>query len=174
VPRPKGDTCDDLIDAVDWAIAQQIADPARVAIMGGSYGGYTALVGLTFTPDKFACAIDLVGISNLVTFLNTIPEYWMTWKLRWKVPVGDYTTEAGLRFLEERSICSGLRGFDAHVVRALADQQRPHDTVGAIEAMTGPGRVSSTYRAGGRRCRPALPVAMASHRRRSLARRCGG
>jgi dipeptidyl aminopeptidase/acylaminoacyl peptidase len=94
---------DDLIDAVDWAIARQIADPAHLAIMGGSYGGYAALVGLTFTPEKFACAIDLVGISNLVTFLNTIPEYWMTWKLRWKVPVGDYTTEAGLRFLEERS-----------------------------------------------------------------------
>ena len=94
---------DDLIDAVDWAIAQQIADPARVAIMGGSYGGYAALVGLTFTPEKFACAIDLVGISNLVSFLNTIPEYWMTWKSLWKVRVGDYTTETGLRFLEERS-----------------------------------------------------------------------
>ena len=59
---------DDLIDAVDWAIAQGIADPARVAIMGTSYGGYSALVGLTFTPEKFACAVDLVGISNLVTF----------------------------------------------------------------------------------------------------------
>jgi dipeptidyl aminopeptidase/acylaminoacyl peptidase len=94
---------DDLIDAVDWAIAQGIADPARVAIMGGSYGGYAALVGLTFTPEKFACAIDLVGISNLVSFLNTIPEYWMTWKSLWKVRTGDYTTEAGLRFLEERS-----------------------------------------------------------------------
>ena len=94
---------DDLIDAVDWAIAQQIADPARVAIMGTSYGGYSALVGLTFTPEKFACAIDLVGISHLVSFLNTIPEYWMTWKSLWKVRVGDYTTETGLRFLEERS-----------------------------------------------------------------------
>ena len=94
---------DDLIDAVDWAIAHGIADPARVAIMGGSYGGYAALVGLTFTPEKFACAIDLVGISNLVTFLNTIPEYWLTWKSLWKVRVGDYTTDAGLRFLAERS-----------------------------------------------------------------------
>jgi dipeptidyl aminopeptidase/acylaminoacyl peptidase len=94
---------DDLIDAVDWAIAQQIADPARVAIMGTSYGGYAALVGLTFTPEKFACAVDLVGISNLVTFLNAIPEYWMTWKSLLKVRTGDYTTETGLRFLEERS-----------------------------------------------------------------------
>jgi len=94
---------DDLIDAVDWAIAQDIADPDRVAIMGGSYGGYAALVGVTFTPEKFACAVDIVGISNLVTFLNTIPEYWMTWKSIWKVRVGDYTSEAGQRFLQERS-----------------------------------------------------------------------
>jgi len=58
---------DDLIDGVDWAIARGIADPTRVGIYGGSYGGYSALVGLTFTPEKFACAIDLFGISNLVT-----------------------------------------------------------------------------------------------------------
>jgi dipeptidyl aminopeptidase/acylaminoacyl peptidase len=94
---------DDLIDAVDWAIAHEIADPARVAIMGTSYGGYSALVGLTFTREKFACAVDLVGISNLVTWLNAIPEYWMTWKSLMKGRVGDYTTEAGRRFLEERS-----------------------------------------------------------------------
>ena len=86
---------DDLIDAVDWAIAEGIADPARVGIMGTSYGGYAALVGLTFTPEKFACAVDLVGISNLVTFLNTIPEYWQTWKSQWKIRTGDYTTEEG-------------------------------------------------------------------------------
>jgi dipeptidyl aminopeptidase/acylaminoacyl peptidase len=94
---------DDLIDSVDWAIAQKIADPARVAIMGTSYGGYSALVGLTFTPEKFACAVDLVGISNLVTWLNTIPAHWTTWKPLLKVRTGDYTTEAGQRFLEERS-----------------------------------------------------------------------
>jgi dipeptidyl aminopeptidase/acylaminoacyl peptidase len=94
---------DDLIDAVDWAIAHQIADPDRVAIMGTSCGGYSALVGLTFTPEKFACAVDLVGISNLVTWLNTLPAYWVTWKSLLKVRVGDYASEAGLRFLEERS-----------------------------------------------------------------------
>lgn len=94
---------DDLIDAVDWAVAAGIAEPDRIAIMGASYGGYAALVGLTFTPERFACAVDIVGISNLVTFLNTIPEYWVTWKSEWKVRTGDYTTEAGRRFLEERS-----------------------------------------------------------------------
>src|SRR5262249_12431030 len=87
----------------DWAIAQGIADPARVAVMGTSYGGYSALVALTFTPEKFACAVELVGISDLVTFLNTIPEYWVPWKSLWRVRVGDYTPETGLRFLEERS-----------------------------------------------------------------------
>lgn len=94
---------DDLIDAVDWAIAEGIADPSRIAIMGGSYGGYAALVGLTFTPEKFACAIDLVGISNLVTFINTIPEYWKPWKSLWKTRMGDFDTPEGLQFLEERS-----------------------------------------------------------------------
>jgi dipeptidyl aminopeptidase/acylaminoacyl peptidase len=94
---------DDLIDAVDWAVAADIADPDRIAIMGTSYGGYSALVGLTFTPEKFACGVDIVGISNLMTFLNTIPEYWTPWKSLWKVRMGDYTTEAGQRFLEERS-----------------------------------------------------------------------
>ncbi|PRC43726.1 S9 family peptidase, partial [Mycobacterium sp. ITM-2017-0098] len=64
---------DDLIDAVDWAVDQGIADPDRVAIFGGSYGGYAALVGVTFTPDVFAAAIDYVGISSLVNFMRTLP-----------------------------------------------------------------------------------------------------
>jgi dipeptidyl aminopeptidase/acylaminoacyl peptidase len=94
---------DDLLDAVDWAIARGVADPKRVAIYGASYGGYSALVGVTFTPDKFACAIDLFGISNLVTFMNAIPPYWKPWQALWKARMGDYTTEAGQRFLQERS-----------------------------------------------------------------------
>ncbi|MBI4717820.1 MAG: S9 family peptidase [Planctomycetes bacterium] len=67
---------DDLIDAVNWAIAEGIADPKRVAIYGGSYGGYATLVGLTFTPDVFCCGVDIVGPSNLITFMETIPPYW--------------------------------------------------------------------------------------------------
>jgi dipeptidyl aminopeptidase/acylaminoacyl peptidase len=94
---------DDLIDGVDWAIARGVADPARIAIYGASYGGYSALVGVTFTPDRFACAVDLFGISNLVTLMNTVPPYWKPWQAIWKVRMGDYTTEAGQRFLEERS-----------------------------------------------------------------------
>jgi dipeptidyl aminopeptidase/acylaminoacyl peptidase len=94
---------DDLIDAVDWAVARGIADEKRVAIFGGSYGGYAALVGVTFTPEKFACAVDLFGISNLLTFLRAIPDYWKPWQTLWKVRMGDYTTEAGQKFLQERS-----------------------------------------------------------------------
>jgi len=93
----------DLIDAVDWAVSAGFADPDRIAIMGGSYGGYAALTGLTATPDRFACAVDLVGISNLLTFLDTIPEYWKTWKSVYKARLGDFTTEEGRRFLKERS-----------------------------------------------------------------------
>ena len=67
---------DDLIDAVNWAVDEGYADPAKIAIYGGSYGGYAALVGATFTPDVFCCAVDIVGVSNLITFIETIPPYW--------------------------------------------------------------------------------------------------
>ncbi|MBO8195145.1 S9 family peptidase [Streptomyces oryzae] len=66
---------DDLIDAVHWAVEQGYADPDRVAIFGGSYGGYATLVGVSFTPDVFAAAIDFCGPSNLVTFLRNVPEF---------------------------------------------------------------------------------------------------
>lgn len=67
---------DDVTDGVQWLIKQGIADPKRVGIYGGSYGGYTTLAGVTFTPDLYAAAVDYVGVSNLFTFLNTIPPYW--------------------------------------------------------------------------------------------------
>lgn len=93
----------DLLDAVDWAIEEGIADPDRVAIMGGSYGGFATLTGVTQAPKKFACAVDLVGISNLISFLDTLPEYWKTWKFLYKTRLGDFTTEEGRAFLKERS-----------------------------------------------------------------------
>ncbi len=67
---------DDITDGVQWLIKQGIADPERIAIYGGSYGGYATLAGVTFTPDLYACAIDYVGVSNLFTFLDSIPPYW--------------------------------------------------------------------------------------------------
>ena len=67
---------DDLTDAAQWLIAQGIADPRRIGIMGGSYGGYATLAGLAFTPDLYACGVDIVGPSNLFTLLESIPPYW--------------------------------------------------------------------------------------------------
>lgn len=67
---------DDITDGVQWLIDEGIADPERIAIYGGSYGGYATLAGVAFTPDLYACAVDYVGVSNLFTFLNTIPPYW--------------------------------------------------------------------------------------------------
>jgi dipeptidyl aminopeptidase/acylaminoacyl peptidase len=94
---------DDLIDAVNWSVQQKIADPDRIAIMGGSYGGYAALAGLTLTPKTFACAVDIVGPSNLKTLLETIPPYWQPEVEQFYKRVGDLRTEEGRRLLEERS-----------------------------------------------------------------------
>jgi dipeptidyl aminopeptidase/acylaminoacyl peptidase len=67
---------DDIVDAVAWAVDRRIADPARIGIYGGSYGGYAALVGVTFTPDLFAAAVSYVGPSSLVTLIRSFPPYW--------------------------------------------------------------------------------------------------
>jgi len=94
---------DDLVDAVRWAVAERIADPGRVGIMGGSYGGYAALVGLTFTPELFACGVDIVGPSNLITLLNNIPPYWAPMFPLLTRRVGDPRTASDQAFLRERS-----------------------------------------------------------------------
>jgi dipeptidyl aminopeptidase/acylaminoacyl peptidase len=94
---------DDLLDAVAWAKQSGIADPARIAIMGGSYGGYATLVGLTFTPDVFTCGVDIVGPSNLNTLLASIPPYWAPMLEIFARRVGDPRTEEGKKILAERS-----------------------------------------------------------------------
>ncbi|WP_340587103.1 S9 family peptidase [Erythrobacter alti] len=94
---------DDLIDAVDWAVEQGIAQKDKIAIMGGSYGGYATLVGLTFTPDVFACGVDIVGPSNLETLLETIPPYWEPMVKQFHERMGDPTTPEGLQFLKDIS-----------------------------------------------------------------------
>ena len=67
---------DDITDGVNYLVKEGIADPKRICVYGGSYGGYATLAGVTYTPDLYACAVDYVGVSNLFTFLNTIPPYW--------------------------------------------------------------------------------------------------
>jgi dipeptidyl aminopeptidase/acylaminoacyl peptidase len=92
---------DDLLDAVEWGKRQGIADPKQIAIMGGSYGGYATLVGLTFSPDTFACGVDIVGPSNIVSLLKTIPPYWGPMKAIFAKRVGDVDKEE--EFLKSRS-----------------------------------------------------------------------
>lgn len=124
---------DDLIDAVQWAIDQGITGAEQVAIMGGSYGGYATLAGLTFTPDTFACGVDIVGPSNLITLLDSIPAYWAPMRATFHSRMGNPETEDGRRLLEERSpinhvdkiskpllIAQGAN--DPRVVQAESDQ----------------------------------------------------
>ncbi len=124
---------DDLLDAVDWAINEKIADPSKIAIMGSSYGGYATLVGLTFTPDVFACGVDIVGPSNLVTLLKSNPPYWAAMKRMFEKRIGEFDTEAGQKFLNERSpvfyaqkitkpLLIGQGANDPRVKQAEADQ----------------------------------------------------
>ncbi len=114
---------DDLIDVVEWAVDQEIADRDRVAIMGGSYGGYATLVGLTFTPEVFACGVDIVGPSNLNTLLDTVPPYWKPMLALLRARVGDNSTAEGRRFLAERSPLSRVD----RIVRPLLIGQGAND-----------------------------------------------
>ncbi|MGB2823692.1 MAG: S9 family peptidase, partial [Phycisphaerae bacterium] len=92
---------DDLIDGVQWLTQARRADPKRIAILGGSYGGYATLVGLTFTPEVFACGVDLVGPSNLLTLLRNSPPYWMAFLPVIHHRLGD--VERDEEFLKSRS-----------------------------------------------------------------------
>jgi dipeptidyl aminopeptidase/acylaminoacyl peptidase len=94
---------DDLIDAVEWAVGQGVAQRDKVAIMGGSYGGYATLVGLTFTPETFACGVDIVGPSNLETLLATIPPYWEPQVKQFHERMGNPNTPEGKQLLIDRS-----------------------------------------------------------------------
>jgi dipeptidyl aminopeptidase/acylaminoacyl peptidase len=94
---------DDLIDAVEWAVGEGIARRDNIAIMGASYGGYATLVGLTFTPNVFCCGISIVGISNLVTLLQTLPPYWASFVDHMYRRYADPRTQEGRAWLAERS-----------------------------------------------------------------------
>jgi dipeptidyl aminopeptidase/acylaminoacyl peptidase len=91
----------DLIDGKNWAVKQGYADPKKVAIVGGSYGGYSTLVGLTFTPDEFACGVDICGPSNIASLIKSIPPYWAPIKSVFDRRVGKVETEED--FLKSRS-----------------------------------------------------------------------
>ncbi len=124
---------DDLLDSVDWAVAEGIAQKDKVCIMGGSYGGYATLVGLAFTPETFACGVDIVGPSSIITLLEAIPPYWKPMQDIFKTRVGDWTTDEGKKQLLAQSPLSkvdqitkplliGQGANDPRVKQAEADQ----------------------------------------------------
>jgi dipeptidyl aminopeptidase/acylaminoacyl peptidase len=124
---------EDILDAADWAEKNKIADPAKIGIMGGSYGGYETLVAMTLSPDRFACGVDIVGPSNLITLLKTIPPYWGPALQMFKDRVGDPGTEEGRKLLTERSpltyadrirrpLLIGQGAHDPRVKQSEADQ----------------------------------------------------
>ena len=94
---------DDITWGVKYLIVQGIADPKHVGIMGGSYGGYATLAGVTFTPDLYAAAVSIVGPSNLITLLNSIPPYWESIRKLFYLRMGDPTTEEGKAQLTRQS-----------------------------------------------------------------------
>jgi len=124
---------DDLIDSVDWAVSNGIAQRDKVAIYGGSYGGYATLWGMTNTPDRFACGVAIVAPSNLNTLLASIPPYWESFKEQMFRRVGDPRTDAGKALLSERSPLTYVQNIskpllilqganDPRVKQAEADQ----------------------------------------------------
>ncbi len=124
---------DDLIDVTSWAVKQGVTPADKVCIMGGSYGGYATLVGLTFTPDTFACGVDIVGPSNILTLIASVPPYWKPMLDLFKTRIGDFTTAEGKAKLEAQSPLShvakikrplliGQGANDPRVKQAEADQ----------------------------------------------------
>lgn len=125
---------DDLIDAVGWAVESGVAVEDQIAIMGGSYGGYATLVGMAFTPDVFACGVDIVGPSNLITLIESFPAYWgPLLEATWYSRVGDTRTEEGRALLAAaspltraddivRPLLIGQGGNDPRVTKLESDQ----------------------------------------------------
>jgi len=114
---------DDLIDAVNWAVSQGIADPKRIGIMGGSYGGYSALAAVTFTPEVFACSVDIVGPSNLKTLINSVPPYWKPMRAMFDVRVGNVDDPNQAELIKRASPLT----FADRIVRPLLIGQGAND-----------------------------------------------
>jgi dipeptidyl aminopeptidase/acylaminoacyl peptidase len=142
-----GKIIDDQVDAVHWAVEAGIADPKRVAVMGGSFGGYSTLAGLTLTPGLYVCGVDLFGPSNLITFMESIPPYWKPMLELFAKRIGDHRTEQGRALLKTHSpltyvdrICRplliGQGANDPRVKKAESDQ--------IVEAMQSKG-IPVTY-----------------------------
>lgn len=171
----------DVTDAVQWLIKEGVADPKRVGIFGGSYGGYATLAGVTWTPDLYACGIPYVGPSNLVTLIESFPEYWKPFlEGSFYKRVGNPSVEADRQELIDRSPlfhCDAIKApllvvhgandprvkqhESDQIVVALRQKQKPVEYLVA-------GDEGHGFRAPGNRL--ALAVAM----ERFLAKHLGG
>jgi dipeptidyl aminopeptidase/acylaminoacyl peptidase len=171
---------DDLLDAVQWAVEQGITTSDKVAIMGGSYGGYCVLAGLAFTPEVFACGVDIVGPANLNTLLTSIPDYWEAMREQLYKRVGDPRTPDGAALLKERSpltraddikrpLLIGQGANDPRVKQAESDQ-----IVQAMEAKQIPGTYVLFPDEGHGFARPENNIAFLAVAEQFLAQNLGG
>lgn len=135
---------DDLIDGVNWLVKEGIADPHKVAIMGGSYGGFAALAGLTLTPDVFVAGVSSVGISNLLTHYESYPPYWF--KARFRARVGDPEKDAEM--LRSRSPLSHVDRIKAPLLIAHGANDvrvNAHESEQMVAAMRAAGKPVEYY-----------------------------
>lgn len=171
---------DDLTWGVKYLVEQGIVDPKRVAIMGGSYGGYATLAGLAFTPDVYACGVSIVGPSNLITLLNSIPPYWESIRKVFHLRMGDPTTPEGKAQLERQSPLNSAQKIkapllvvqganDPRVNKAESDQIviALRDRGFAVEYIVAPDE-------GHGFARPVNNMAMLAAAEKFLARHIGG
>jgi dipeptidyl aminopeptidase/acylaminoacyl peptidase len=110
---------EDLLDAAAWAVERGVADPEHIAIFGGSYGGYAAMLGLAQTPDRFACGASFAGSPNLLTLLDSIPAQWSAYREELYLRVGDARTPDGRQMLRERSPVSQATRITNPLLMAL-------------------------------------------------------
>ncbi len=136
---------DDLIDAVEWLVAEGLADRRRIGIIGGSYGGYAALAGAAFTPDVFCCAVDLVGPTNLKTLIEAVPDYWAPMVEQLKRRVGDPATDT--EFLWSRSPLSRAKDITTPLLIAQGanDPRVPQDEAEQIVAALSQNGIEHDY-----------------------------
>ncbi|PKF61504.1 S9 family peptidase [Psychromonas sp. psych-6C06] len=133
----------DLIDGVDWAIEEGIADPNKVAIMGASYGGYATLVGMTKTADKFACGVDIFGISDIKLFIDHYPVFWKQHKPVWENYLGNFSDESNWAQWAEKSPINYVHNLQAPLLIIQGDSDyivRPEQSRNFVEAAEKAGK----------------------------------
>jgi len=171
---------DDLVDAVRWAVDEGVADPDRIAIAGGSFGGYAALMGLARDPEHFAAGVSIMGPSNLVSLIESIPPYQEPLVELWRSRVGDIRTPEGRALLESRSPLMLADRVEAPVLLAhgARDPRVPRAESDAMAERLARRGVPVTYLVfpdeGHRISRPINRLALYAHIERFLADHLGG